>query len=316
MLSEGSFDEYEDVKECRSRSRGRVVIMESTFTMVYGPPGVGKTTLASRLPNAIFLDVENSTRRMSVKKLDLDKVDDFASLLKLLLASDESLTNQTLVIDTLDYVESMIKNELLSKHKGKTLATVLGGYGAGYEYVGNEVQKLIMILDDLRVEHNVNIVLIAHSVAKTIDDIVNPSYQKILPSLTKHSLAYSANAVDSIIFLDREKLVSEKKVIATSRVLAHSYSPLANFEAKSRFGEMDPIDIRQANIDEFLLAFGFIEKVEKTSILTSLLELVDNLQEAEKREKAYAWIKENSSDVDALAKFKLRLKDTINKQKG
>jgi DNA polymerase III delta prime subunit len=275
---------------------------EATFSLIYGPPGVGKTTLASRLPDAIFIDVENSTRRMSVEKLETPN--DFKSILKLVKSLDDKLANRTLVIDTLDYIEAMVKNELLAKHAGKTLATVLGGYGAGYEYVGNEIQKLVIALDTLRVEHNVHIVLIAHSVAKTIDDIVNPSYQKIMPSLTKHSLAYVANAVDSIIFLDREKLVSDKKVVSTKRVLAHSYSPMGNFEAKSRFGEIDPIDVRQEDISEFLQPFGL---VESKSIQDEVQSLIGLIKDNDKKIIAWKWYQANFDNDKLLKQFKQRL---------
>ena len=36
--------------------------------LIYGPPGIGKSTLASLAPKPIFIDVENGLRRLKVEK--------------------------------------------------------------------------------------------------------------------------------------------------------------------------------------------------------------------------------------------------------
>ena len=38
--------------------------------VLYGVEGIGKTTLASKMPDALFIDTEGGTAHMDVKRID------------------------------------------------------------------------------------------------------------------------------------------------------------------------------------------------------------------------------------------------------
>ncbi|MSS13449.1 AAA family ATPase, partial [Porcincola intestinalis] len=47
----------------------RGVIHKATKVVIYGPEGIGKSTLASKFPDPVFIDTEGSTNMMDVARL-------------------------------------------------------------------------------------------------------------------------------------------------------------------------------------------------------------------------------------------------------
>ena len=45
-------------------------IMSAQKVVIYGPEGIGKSTMASKFPNPLFCDVEGGTKRLDVRRFD------------------------------------------------------------------------------------------------------------------------------------------------------------------------------------------------------------------------------------------------------
>lgn len=137
--------------------RGKVP--SSQKVVIYGPEGIGKTTLASKFPDAVFIDTEGST-----KKLDVARFEPPSSWTMLLSQVDYVISHpgefKTLVIDTADWAQRLCINHICDKH---SIDGIEGfGYGKGYTYVSEEFGKLLNKLDDV-IEKGVNVVLTAHA---------------------------------------------------------------------------------------------------------------------------------------------------------
>ena len=51
--------------------------------VIYGSEGIGKTTIASKFPNPLFIDTEGGTSQLNVRRIDRPKTwKSFATLLK------------------------------------------------------------------------------------------------------------------------------------------------------------------------------------------------------------------------------------------
>lgn len=127
--------------------------------VIYGPEGIGKTTLASRFPDPVFIDTEGST-----KKLDVARFEPPSSWTMLLSQVDYVISHpgefKTLVIDTADWAQRLCINHICDKH---SIDSIEGfSYGKGYTYVSEEFGKLLNKLDDV-IEKGVNVVLTAHA---------------------------------------------------------------------------------------------------------------------------------------------------------
>ena len=83
--------------------------------IIYGPEGVGKSTLAAGLPAPLFLDTEEGTQHMNVDRI---QVDHYGAMLEALQdiykeARNGNLPYKTLVIDTGDRLWDMCARQVI-----------------------------------------------------------------------------------------------------------------------------------------------------------------------------------------------------------
>lgn len=127
--------------------------------VVYGPEGIGKSTFASKFPDPVFIDTEDSTKHMDVARTPKP-----SSWTMLLEQVKYFITNPhllgTLVIDTADWAEIFCINEICSKSQKSGIEDF--GYGKGYVYLVEEFGRLLNLLNEL-VDKNVNVVFTAHA---------------------------------------------------------------------------------------------------------------------------------------------------------
>lgn len=138
-------------------TRGK--IKKAKKVVVYGPEGIGKSTFASRFPDAVFIDTEGSTTAMDVARLPRP------SSWTMLLEEIDYIKNtpgvcKTLVIDTIDWAEQMCVEHICDKHHKSGIEDF--GYGNGYVYVREEFGRLLNQLSDV-IEAGINVVLTAHA---------------------------------------------------------------------------------------------------------------------------------------------------------
>ena len=127
--------------------------------LIYGPEGIGKTTLASRFPNPVFIDTEGST-----KHLDVARTPAPSSWTMLLQQVQWFLQNpyecDTVVIDTADWAERLCIEHICARDKKDGLEG--WGYGKGYTYLEEEFGRLLNKLSEL-IDAGMNVVLTAHA---------------------------------------------------------------------------------------------------------------------------------------------------------
>ena len=109
--------------------------------VIYGTEGIGKSTFASKFPDPLFIDVEGGTKNMDVRRFT-DTPTSYAMLINYI---DYVMQNtgicKTLVIDTIDWVERMIINDVCASHGKKGIEDF--GYGNGYTYVAEKVGQFL-----------------------------------------------------------------------------------------------------------------------------------------------------------------------------
>lgn len=209
--------------------------------VIYGTEGIGKSSLASQFPEPLFIDTEGSTDNMDVARLD--KPTSWVMLNnQIAFIKANPTVCKTLVIDTIDWAESLCVDNLCAMHGKKGIEDF--GYGNGYVYAKEEMGRFLNKLQDL-IEIGINVVLTAHAQIRKFElpDEMG-SYDKYELKLGKKTSSQTAPLVkewaDLLLFCNyKTYLVSQekstkKKAQGNQRVMYTEHNPA--WDAKNRHG--------------------------------------------------------------------------------
>lgn len=216
--------------------------------LIYGPPGIGKTTLGSEFPNPVFLQVEDGTPK-NVELTSFGKLNSYPEVFEALTALYlEEHDLKTLVIDSVTDLQKLVFAETCRRgdDKGNAKSNIEDfGYGKGYVYAGRIWQELLEGMNALRNEKGMAIVLIAHSVVTRFDDPETVSYDRYQIDLHKQSVGAIEREMDGILLLKQPVTVkTEESGFNKERaraadtggvVLIHAIGRPA-YTAKNRYG--------------------------------------------------------------------------------
>ena len=220
--------------------------------VIYGPEGIGKSTFAAEFPNAIFIDTEGSTDNMDVARLD--KPTSWTMLINEIAFIKANPTEcGTLVIDTIDWAESMAVADVCAQHGKKGIEDF--GWGKGYTYVQEEMGRFLNSLSDL-VDMGINVVLTAHAQIKKFEQPDEMgSYDRYELKLGQKTGSKTAPLVkewaDMVLFANYKTLVmtaenGKKKAQGGERVMYTNHRPA--WDAKNRHGLPDEMPFHYAGI--------------------------------------------------------------------
>lgn len=221
-----------NIKRGRQARRQKVV--------VYGPEGVGKSTLASQLPNPVFVDTEGSTAQLDVARVDIG---DWRSLTCALAEIHKMTEFETVIIDTIDWAERLALSDLLNR-TGKNSVEDFG-YGKGWVMICEEMGKLLSSLDQI-VRGGKHVVLLAHSkVVRFAAPDLQGEHDRYELKLSKQSSPLVKEWADAILFLNFKVRVVEvdgkkRGIGGKERVINTVHT--AAYDAKNRHGMADQVD--------------------------------------------------------------------------
>jgi hypothetical protein len=190
----------------------------------YGEPKSGKTTIASKFPNALLLAFEKGYNALAgVMAQPINSWAEFIKVQRQL--KDEKIKEkfETIVIDTADIAYSYCEKYICANEGVDTIGDV--PYGKGYALVANEFDERLRAI----VQLGYGIVLISHATDKVFKDESGQEYNKIVPTLDKRSNNIVARMAD-IIGYSRSVTDSE----GNDKTLLFMRGTL-RFEAGSRF---------------------------------------------------------------------------------
>jgi hypothetical protein len=210
--------------------------------LIYGQPGVGKSTLAASMPKPLFLDFDRG-----VEQLGPDRVippSDWPGILSLIDDVVELNEYKTIVIDTIDPAEEAAVRYVCESAKKASLADF--DWGSGYELLAQQWRIFLSKLERAR-ERDVAVCMLAHAIVRTAQDPTLGDYDAYAPQLQKKTWAATHRWCDLVGFatFDAARVPDEKRAIVTGeRVLRTVHG--TGFEAKNRYGlpETLPLDWR------------------------------------------------------------------------
>lgn len=188
--------------------------------LVYGPSGVGKSTLASTCTKPIFLDFENRINHLDVTKTPVIKdVTTLNQYLKELLSMFENSTVkkrefQTVVVDTIDKMMEVIHDDICSEvnadHIDDSSCKALN-YGRGHVWARKILRGILGKLSKMNEQYDVTIVVLGHSVIERYDNPMTESYDRYALSMNKNTAALFYDWADMIGYMDIKVLTKEQE---------------------------------------------------------------------------------------------------------
>ncbi len=170
--------------------------------MIYGQEGVGKSTYGANSPKPIFLQTEDGLSEIDCHKFPLAKtLSDVLASLQALINEDHDY--QTIIIDSLDWLERLIFDEVCREYGVKSIEKADGGYAKGYVHALSHWRKILNSLEQLRDEKGMACILIAHSKIEKFEDPESSAYDRYSPRLHKHANALISEWVDAVLFATR-----------------------------------------------------------------------------------------------------------------
>lgn len=220
--------------------------------LIYGPPGKGKTTLASEFPDAIFVQVEDGTpgeaelTTFGHLKTYAEVMDALYSLL------NEDHPFKYVVVDSVTSMQRLVFAEACERgdEHGNTKKRIEDfGFGKGYNNATMIWQEFMDMVNDLR-ERGMGVILIGHSSISRFDDPEEVSYDRYdLALRTSEKMESDHRGVilrdmDAVLLLkDVVSIKTEEKGPAGKRAIGqggqqvwiHAKSRPA-YTAKNRYG--------------------------------------------------------------------------------
>lgn len=135
-------------------------VQKAKKVTIYGPEGIGKSSLAAQFPNPIFIDTEGSTTEMDVKRLAKPTSWEMLRQQVVWVKQQGPLRFGSLVIDTIDWAEMLCVNSVCAAHNKNGVEDF--GYGKGYVYVAEEIGRFLNLLSDI-VDVGIHVILTAHA---------------------------------------------------------------------------------------------------------------------------------------------------------
>lgn len=239
-------------------TRGK--IPSAIKTVIYGPEGIGKSTLASKFPDPLFIDTEGSTKQMDVARLPTPKTwTDILDEVKYVYQHPECC--KTLVIDTADWAEMFCVEKIFD---GQGIESP--GYGKGYQMLADAFRELLQELEKV-IAAGIHVVLTAHAAMRKFEQPDEMgAYDRWEMKLQKKTAPIVKEWADMVLFCNYKTTVvnvdgqgatkGKNKVFGGERVIYTTHHNC--WDAKNRFGLDDRIPMEFESISSVI--GGDIEK--------------------------------------------------------
>jgi len=302
--------------------------------VIYGPEGVGKSTLAAAAPGVIFLDAEGGSEQVAVARYPFRDTEDGyipRSYDELLYGIEDLTVSQhdykAAALDTADKIESLMwkwmcrRDSVASARNpdGKVFTSIEDyGYGKGYVVAMEEWRALLGRLDRLRERKGMDIIITAHA---QIRPFKNPEgtdfdrWQLRIQDRAAGLLKEWADVVGFVTYEEGAKKVEEGKAArakgwSTGRRLLRT-ARHATFDAKSRLLLDEEVEIA---IDDpwapFAKAIEDSYEDQLPKLQAAIDAEVERIGDAELKEKVSAAVRTaiGKKDEMALRRFLVNLK--------
>ena len=121
------------------------------------------------------------------------------------------------MIDSLDWLERLIWDELCQQYGVNSIEKVDGGYARGYTHALTHWRRVLNDLNDLRNNLGMCVILLAHAKVEKFEDPEHSAYDRYSPRLHKHANALVTEWADAVLFATRRIITKTEDGFNRSR---------------------------------------------------------------------------------------------------
>lgn len=186
--------------------------------LIYGPGGIGKTTLAASAPAPVFFDFDESLPRLTGLGNALIDPATTWDAMRSSLAANHWGGVSTIVIDSATKAEHLCVQHVLATvpadNGGRVSRLEAYGYGKGFQHVYGSFLALLADLD-IHARSGRNVILIAHDCVANVPNPSGEDWQRYEPRLQllssgKSSIRHAVKEwADHVLFLGYDVVVSD-----------------------------------------------------------------------------------------------------------
>ena len=211
--------------------------MRAPKGIVYGPPGIGKTTFGANASKPIIVDCENGAAHVDCDRTPY--LPDWMSIEQWLTALATTEHDYgTVVVDSVDWLLRRAEEQVAGVNgsqagMSQTLNRSHGGYGNGKQVLRNYIYQYLMPTLDAMVNKGIAVLLLAHATRREITTVDGITFEKsapeIHPDLANAMIEWSDFVGAARIGVDgRELILSEtNQLLAKNRYGIDSELPLS-----------------------------------------------------------------------------------------
>lgn len=225
----------------------RVNEMGAPRIVIYGVPGIGKSTLAANAPNPVFVQVEDGLGQLEVAHGPL--VDNYSQIKdQLQFFAEDDHDFETLVVDTIDALEPLIWDDVCKADGKKSIEDF--GFGKGFMKAADEHRKVMRLINKCR-DRGMLTIMLAHSHVVKFESPESDAYDRYSLRLHKKAAAMWTDWADAVLFYNySSKVVSaegdrKRAVGKGERVLFTEERPA--YIAKNRYGLPHKLSVTSEN---------------------------------------------------------------------
>ena len=175
--------------------------------LLHGQPKIGKSTFAACAPNPIFIQTEDGLNGVDAQAFPLAKSSkEVREYLMALMTQPHEF--KTVVIDSADWFEKIVHEELCKADNKKIITEASGGYGKAYIEACNHFKEITNMLDELN-KRGMFVIVICHSDIREVKDPEKESYDIATLKLHKTASALLTEWADIVGYGRRPVVVSK-----------------------------------------------------------------------------------------------------------
>ncbi|MBV1833058.1 ATP-binding protein [Novacetimonas pomaceti] len=175
--------------------------------LVYGPHGIGKTSLAAGAPDPILIQTEEGADEIGIPRFPLAQTfEDMMEAMAELSNNDHQF--RSCILDSVDWAERLVWDYTCRQNGWTSIEQP--GYGKGYIAALENWFHVLNMVNAMR-DRGMAVIMLAHTEVKHFDDPTTDGYDRYQPALHKAASAKVQEAADAVLFMNWKIVTDEKK---------------------------------------------------------------------------------------------------------